>query len=439
MALYSLPSGLGKWVAAAALGRIALASVPSALAETEAGPITSAIVASNGVPSDHRLSIWPSFRGPGGTGHAVHANPPVTWSVKGGKHVLWKTAIAKHGMSSPIVSGKRLFLTAADGAVRQILCYDANTGKLLWHHDVDGIPGSPKQALPKVLEEAGYAAPTAITDGRHVAAVFATGEFISVNVDGERVWAKHLGVPKNHYGHTSSLTSYENLVMVQYDQRDDPKLLAFDLASGKPAWLIKRRAIAWSSPILIDNKGRAELILTDSKGVESYDPKTGKHLWRVDCLSGEVAASAAYAAGIVFVASEGSTATAVDVSRHDAEPKILWQWDKALPDAASPLANKDYLVLPTSFGVVTCLDAKTGTVYWEHEFDKGFNSSPILVNDRVYLMDLSGTMQIFKMDKKFEQVGKADIGEGAYATPAFVGGRIYIRGLTHLFCIAEVK
>ena len=112
---------------------------------------------------------------------------------------------------------------------------------------------------------------------------------------------------------------------------------------------------------------------------------------------------------------------------------------KSLPDAASPLANKDYLILPTSFGVVTCLDAKTGKVYWEHEFGKGFNSSPILVNNRVYLMDLSGTMRIFKMDKKFEQVGKADIGEGTYATPAFVGGRIYIRGLTHLFCIAELK
>jgi outer membrane protein assembly factor BamB len=158
----------------------------------------------------------------------------------------------------------------------------------------------------------------------------------------------------------------------------------------------------------------------------------------VECLRGEVAASAAYADGVVFVASEGSTATASEVCHPDAQPRILWQWDKALPDAASLLANKDYLILPTSFGIVMCLDAKTGKVCWEHEFERGFNSSPILVNDRVYIMDTSGTMQIFKMDKKFEHMGKAEIGEGAYATPAFAGARVYLRGVTHLFCLQDL-
>lgn len=74
---------------------------------------------------------------------------------------------------------------------------------------------------------------------------------------------------------------------------------------------------------------------------------------------------------------------------------------------------------------------------WEHEFDQGFSSSPVLVDDRVYLIDLSGNMQIFKLGKDFELLGESDIGEPVYATPAFVGERIYIRGLTHLVCIGE--
>jgi outer membrane protein assembly factor BamB len=256
-------------------------------------------------------------------------------------------------------------------------------------------------------------------------------------MEGHRIWLKQLGSPKNHYGHASSLISHQDLVIVQYDQKDGSKLLAFEFASGMPAWEVERGAISWSSPILIDNNGRMELVLTNSKAVDGYDPKTGKHLWQVECLAGEVAPSAAYADGVVFVAVEGSAATAIDIGDHGAEPKVLWTWDESLPDAASPLAFEDLLIVPTSYGVVTCLDAETGEVHWEHDFDVGFTSSPVLAGARVYLIDFTGTMQVFKMDSEFEHLGKASIGEDADATPAFVGRRIYIRGERHLFCVQE--
>lgn len=409
-------------------------------AQAEAAPATNPGPSGKLAPAPQRSASWPSFRGAGSHGRTSDADPPITWNGKNGENgenVLWKTAIRRHGMSSPVVSGSRLFLTAADEEIRQVLCFDTNTGKLLWHHDVAGIPGLPAQELPEVLEETGYASPTAVTDGRHVAAVFGTGELVCVNHDGERIWARHLGVPKNHYGHASSLICHGDHVIVQLDQKDDAKVLAFDFTSGKPVWQVKRGELSWSSPILVDNGGRTELVLTNSENVTGYDPKTGKRLWTVECLAGEVASSAAYADGVVFVANDGATATAVDISNHDEGPKILWQWDDALPDAASLLATKDYVILPTSFGVVTCFEAKTGNVCWEHEFDVGFYSSPILVNDRVYIVDTAGTMQIFKMDRKFEQVGKAELGEKTYATPAFVGDRIYLRGLMHLFCVGK--
>ena len=91
--------------------------------------------------------------------------------------------------------------------------------------------------------------------------------------------------------------------------------------------------------------------------------------------------------------------------------------------------------MPTGFGAVSCLEARTGKLPWEHDFDRGFRSSPIVVDDRVYLIDRSGDMQIFRLGDAFELHGVAEIGEGAYATPAFVGNRIYIRGLRHLFGI----
>ena len=430
----------GKWGIAAGLGWVFMSLVIHAAAQSNTDHFADTNIASDFAASEHMRKSWAGFRGPGANGHAVHANPPLNWSAKEGRNVLWKTKIPKHGMSSPVVWGSRLFLTGADDSTRQVYCYDTDTGKLLWQHDVKGLPGSPPDGkLPDVLDETGFAAPTATTNGRYVAAIFGTGELVCVNMKGERVWAKHLGIPRNHYGHASSLISHRNLLIVQYDQTDNSQLLAFDLASGSPAWQVKRGAISWSSPILVDNRGRMELILTNGKAVDSHDPKNGERLWHVECLGGEVAPSAAYANGVVFVANEGATATAIDIGNHGSEPKILWQWDETLPDAASPLANEDYLILPTGFGVVTCLDTKTGKVFWEHEFDEGFYSSPILVKDRVYIIDLSGAMQIFKMDDAFELLGVSEIGEAAYATPAFVDGRIYIRGITHLFCIQEQR
>ncbi|MDI9430275.1 MAG: PQQ-binding-like beta-propeller repeat protein [Planctomycetota bacterium] len=427
-----------RWIVACGIGLMLISLVLHTGAGIAADQRTDPNVTSSPASSQGVLRNWTSFRGPGGNGRALYANPPLHWSAENGRNILWKAKLPKHGMSSPVIWENRLFLTGADDVTRQVYCFDTDTGKLLWQHDVHGIAGTPPDGkLPDVLEETGFAAPTATTNGRYVAAIFGTGELVCVSMKGQRIWAKHLGIPKNHYGHASSLISHGDLLYVQYDQTEDSQLLALHLASGNLAWQVTRGLVSWSSPILIDNKGRMELVLTNSKAVDSYDPRNGNCLWHVECLAGEVAPSAAYADGVVFVATDGAVASAMDIGTHGSEPKMLWQWDEALPDAASPLANEDYLILPTGFGVVSCLDAKTGKLLWEQEFDSGFYSSPIRVNDRVYITDLSGTTQIFRMGDKFERLGASSIGEDAYATPAFVGDRIYIRGVTHLFCVEE--
>jgi outer membrane protein assembly factor BamB len=429
-----------KWAIVCGVGLVVLSLVLFALSQLKIGQLPSANNVNEFAPYEEILRNWPNFRGPGANGHAINANPPLNWNAVEGINILWKTKVPKPGMNSPVIWENRLFLTGADKSSRQIYCFDTETGNLLWEHDANDIPGSPPENdLPKVVEDSGLAAPTVATNGRYIAAIFATGDLVCVNMQGKRVWAKNLGIPDNAYGYASSLISYENLLFVQYDQKKNSRLFAFELSSGNPAWQVTRGVISWSSPILVDNNGRMELILTNSEAVDGYDPKTGQLYWHVKCLSGEVASSAAYANGIVFVANEYSTASAIDISDHNSEPKILWQWDEILPNASSLLANGNYVIIPSSYGIVNCLNVKTGKVFWEKEFDEGFYSSPILVNDRVYIMDLSGVTQICKMNDKFELLGTSSIGERAYATPAFVGDRIYIRGMEHLFCIEQQK
>ena len=73
----------------------------------------------------------------------------------------------------------------------------------------------------------------------------------------------------------------------------------------------------------------------------------------------------------------------------------------------------------------------------ETVFDKGFTSSPVLVGDRIYAIDIAGTVHIFGATGEYIEIGTIETGEPVYATPAFMDGRIYIRGDNNLYCIGK--
>jgi outer membrane protein assembly factor BamB len=89
--------------------------------------------------------------------------------------------------------------------------------------------------------------------------------------------------------------------------------------------------------------------------------------------------------------------------------------------------------------VVSCLDIKTGKMLWEHQFDTGFSSSPIVVGDKVFLADLTGKLQIFNLSSTFESFGECNLDEAMYATPGFTKSRIFVRGMNSMMCISIVQ
>ena len=131
MVTISLKVRTRKWIIAGGIGWVFISLVIHAAAQSKTNQLTDTSVASHFASSQHIRKNWTSFRGPVANGLAAHANPPLDWSVKDGRNILWKTRIPRHGMSSPIIWENRLFLTGADDSTRQIYCYDADTGKLL--------------------------------------------------------------------------------------------------------------------------------------------------------------------------------------------------------------------------------------------------------------------------------------------------------------------
>lgn len=406
---------------------------------------------------------WPSFRGPGGYGIAHYTNAPTEWDVASGKNIRWKSEVALPGFNSPVVWEDRVYLSGADAEKREVYGFDATTGELLWQTAV-GVQ-TPVPA-PKVNEDTGWAAPTVAAQGNLVCAIFGTGHLACLDRDGAIQWEKHLGIPDNHYGHSSSLIIYEDLLIVQYDQRKNGVMYAFDLRNGNEVWKQDRERISWASPILTGMPDAPLLTVVSGRDMDVYAPRTGERLWSVDCLSGEVGPSPAYGAGMFFVANDYADASAIrlpektgtaekagtvpsdrqgdgtvpafpDSEEPAIEPEIVWQFYEALPDISSPLATETFYYLLTSRGEVVCLRHEDGEIAWVYEHENGFNASAVLVSDRIYAIDMEGNALIFKNTDEYQLIASPNFGEKTATTPAFMDGCFYVRTATALLCIGE--
>jgi outer membrane protein assembly factor BamB len=382
------------------------------------------------------LRNWPNFRGPDGNGVAHVKDAPAAWDIPAGKGLVWKTEMPKGGFSSPIVWDDVVYLTGGNAEAREVYAFDARTGAARWTHPVTGVPGAPAKS-PEVNDNTGWAASTPATDGKRIAAIFATGEIVCLDPAGKRLWARALGAPANHYAHSSSLLIFRDLLLVQFDDSDKPRLLALKTATGAEAWSVKRAAISWASPICVETKAGWQAILADSAGVGGYDALTGKKLWSEDCLGGEVAPSPAYDGGMVFVANDKASGVGIrlDGGADAVKASVEWKLEDNLPDTASLLAANGFVFYATSAGPLLCLGAQDGKTAWEHDFGSGFYASPIRVGDRVYATDLEGVTHVVKLAGAYESVADAPTGEKVSSTPAFVEGRVFLRGEKHLFCV----
>jgi len=373
----------------------------------------------------------PSFRGPMANGVSGRSNIPLDFDGPSGKNILWKVAVPLPGTNSPVIWGDRLFVTGANAQKREVYCFDRYGGKLLWTAPADKIEGSPATP-PRTTEDTGLAAPSVTTDGIHVYAIFGTGDILALDYSGKRVWARNLGVPDNHYGHSSSLVAWKNKVYVQYDTNKAKKLIALDALTGKTVWETTRNVkISWASPILANIGGRMQVVLAADPLLAGYDAETGKELWHASALAGEVGPSPAYGEGLVFGVNEYASLAAVNPSNG----QVVWKDDEYLSEVASPVVANGLLFIATSYGVLACYDAKNGEKLWEADGGVGYYSSPVIADGKLFLFNTDGLLQVFALEREMNLLAEAHLGTKVYTTPAFANNRIFVRAGGNIYCI----
>ncbi len=393
--------------------------------------------------AEERARNWPSFRG-SASGIIAAGGYPTRWDGAKSEGVLWKADIPLPGHSSPAFWDGKVFVTGADEKRRGVYCIDANTGEMAWKHQVL-IDASANDEAPEVSEDTGFAAPTMACDGQRVFAIFANGDVAAFDLEGKQVWAKTLGTPDNVYGHASSLATYRNIVIIQLDQGYSAAdglsaLIALDAGDGKAVWRTKRPVPnSWASPIVVNTAERDEIITSADPWVISYNAATGEELWRAECLSGDIASTPCYAGGLVFACSESAGLFAIrpPAPGKGTKGEVVWSASEGLPDTTSPVSNGELVFVAASYGLITCYDAKDGKKLWQQDLKASLVSSPTVVGEHVYIADTRGVMHIFEAARKFKAVSTGKITEAIRATPAYVDGRIYIRGEKHLYCIGS--
>jgi outer membrane protein assembly factor BamB len=377
---------------------------------------------------------WPFFRGAGSRAIAGGSGYPVEWNGETGKNVKWKISIPGEGKSSPVVWGDKIFLTTAENSKCEVLCINKTDGELLWTAPASGVPGEPSE-LPEMDKEGGLAVPSAAINGREVCAVFANGNLVCFDFDGKMKWSKNLGAPLSSYGYSSSLIIFNDILLVQFDSNDKVALLAFDVSTGESKWETPRPGRpVWSSPVIANIGGIAQVVINGNPKVSGYDPESGKELWSVDCMSGDVAPSVAANSKMVYAVTDYVKLAAIEPGTG---ARIVWEDNTFTPDVSSPVATDDYLIVATGNGDVACYNAEKGDTLWTHYFNDQFYASPVVADEKIYLLDRSGVMHIVKAAGKFQLLGESSLGENADCTPAFSDKNIYIRTRKNLYCISK--
>ena len=391
---------------------------------------------------------WPRFRGPDANGHASSTGLPTTWSET--KNIKWKTPIHDSGWSSPVVWGDQIWITTAtkDGKVDYAICVDKKSGQIV--HDLKLWENPNPSPLGNAMN--GYASCTPVIEEGRVYVHFGSyGTACLDTATGKILWQRR-DLPCEHFrGPGSSPILFENLLIFHMDGFDHQYIVALDKATGDTVWKTERDVDygtdngdimkAYSTPLVIEAAGKLQLISPTAKSAFSYDPRTGKELWRVRYNSHSVAATPLWHDGLVFINTGFGTADLLAI-RPDGEgdvtaSHVVWTSRKSIGSKPGQVIVDDFVLNVHDKGVATCLDAKTGEELWNKRLGGEFSAALLAGDGKVYFCDHDGTTTVVKPDRQYVELAKNKLDDGCMASPAVTGKALILRTRSALYRIEE--
>jgi len=352
---------------------------------------------------------WPEFRGPDRDGVAA-GDLPHTWSEE--ENVTWKKEIHGLGWSTPIILEGKIWLTTAteDGRQMSILCLDEQSGEVLL--DRVFITNDNPEPLANPMNT--YASPSGVIEEGRVYLHFGSyGTFCLDTETFETVWRRDRST--------------------RFDDETD----------GIPANSGDMRK-SYSTPIFVTVGERVQMICNGAKAAWSYDAKTGEELWSVHYSTHSPSSRPIHSEelGLVYL-NTGLGKAEIWATQLDPEARgeieethVEWKLLQRTPKRSSPVLANDLLFMANA-GVISCVDAKSGEVYWAERAGADYSASLLASGDHVYFFDEEGLCTVVEATKEFRKVAENTLDAGMMASPAASGDALFVRTKTHLYRIEK--
>ena len=431
--------------------------------------VASIVLLGNTAPANDAERFWPQWRGPNADGVAPFGDPLTEWGED--INVRWRKPLPGSGSSTPALWGDRLYVTAAEplgGNVPStagsqsgrggwnrgnsdtshrhrflVLAIDREIGETVWETVV-------REELPHegTHEFGNFATASPITDGERIWAFFGSRGLYCLDLNGTVLWESDLGDMQIHmsFGEGASPVLSGDLVVVPWDHNGNSFLVALDKVTGDEIWRAPRdEGTSWSTPLVVEHAGSAQVITNATQRVRSYELATGRLLWQSSGMTRNVIPSPVAADGIVYVMSgfRGSALQAIslDAARDDitGSDAVLWEFDRDTPYTPSPLLYEGVLYfMKVNSNILTTVDAATGERHYQQRLTAlgDVFSSPVAAAGRVYITGRRGTTVVLESGPDFNVVATNSLDDEFDASMVVVGSEIYLRG-RHLYRISE--
>ena len=346
---------------------------------------------------------WPEFRGLTTQGISRAKNLPLTWNAAPGTletNIVWKTALKGEGWSSPALHDDRIYLTSAlprvdgGGVSLEALCVSAQDGKILWQ-----TPVFLQEKIASIHRKNGNASPTPIVEKDRLYVHFGHMGTACLKLDGQILWKNIEFTYTPVHGNGGSPALVDDLLVFSCEGAENPFVVALSKVDGTIRWKTARtteakKKFSFSTPTVIEVRGRKQIISPGSGAVCAYDPKDGAELWRARYGEGySVIPRPVFANGLLFIATgyDRPTVFAVkpDGKGDVTDTHVVWTVTRGAPNTPSLLVVEDRLYMVSDAGILTCLEARTGKELWQERIGGNFSASPILAEGRIYLKVIS--------------------------------------------------
>jgi outer membrane protein assembly factor BamB len=422
---------------------------------------------------------WPQWRGPSSNGISDELGLPVRWSA--GEHIKWKVSLAGFGASSPIVSGNHVFVTSqigivpaaqgmqpllarddqdlaghenpiggrrnrpddSKGAVTLVVeAFQKSDGVRLWKYSVRATG-----EFPQLHEKHNLATPTPATDGKLVCAWFGNGQLVALDMNGQVVWSRHLGIEYSSFitpwGHGGSPTLYKDLLILLCDHAESSYILALDKATGKERWKVDRGKgrISHSTPVVVPLPERDELIVNSSERIDAFNPQNGELLRFAGSQRQTPIPSPVFDKGVIYLSrgyrNSDFLALGPGGKGDVTKTNILWSASGGASYVPSILFYEGLIYVTNEVGIVTCADAGNGKTVWRQRLGGIFFASPVAGDGKIYMVSETGETFVLRAGRTAEILSKNELDERILASPAISNGHIFLRSDGTLFCIGD--